>query len=97
MATIKKAKKWNYHVSHSYIVIKDNVKGNFQTQLYQTGVYGIINGDSAMQFNLTPNDIVKIEKNLKKDEANKIIKDLVFGREITVIEDIEGFYKEISE
>lgn len=86
--------KYTYHTSHSY---KDG-DGNqvtFQTQLYQVGVYAIVNDDPAMQLNLTPGVIVSMEKKLKKQERNGKITDLVFGSEITV-SDETGFWEEIK-
>jgi hypothetical protein len=63
--------------------------------LYKIGVYGIVNNDPSMQFNLKPQDIVKLEKHLHKDLMDGVIRDLVFGREI-VVSDETGFWKEVE-
>lgn len=83
-------KKWKYHTSHNYK--RDGQEVSAITQLYQVGVYMIINSDPALQFNMTPNQMVSLERKLKK---SKDITDLEFGREITVIDD--GLYKELKE
>lgn len=87
-------KKWTYHRTHSFVENKERFI--FDTQLYKTGIYAIINNDPALQFNLTPKDIVKVEKKLRKEEKEGKIKELSFGLPITVIEDEQGFYKEIK-
>ena len=87
-------KKWTYHKTHTCVI--DDEKQNFSTQLYQIGVYAILNGN-ARQLNLTPADIVKIESNLRKSEKEGQITNLVFGVSITVIEDENGLYKEIED
>lgn len=92
---VKKSKKWKYHTLHSFVHIPTNTKTTFATQLYKIGVYSIVNNDPAMQFNLKPQDIVKVEKKLNKDLEEGVIKDLEFGREITV-SDETGFYEEMD-
>lgn len=86
-------KKYTYHVSHSYTT-KDGEKVSFITQLYQIGIYGIVNGDAFMQGNFTPANIVSLEKNLKKQQEAKEITDLVFGKSITV-SDKTGFWEKL--
>jgi hypothetical protein len=86
--------KWTYHTSHSY-KDKDGKEYSFQSQLYQVGVYGIINGDPSMQMNIPPSALVKMEKKLKEQEKKGEIVDLVFGREITVTDD-DSLYKEVK-
>lgn len=88
-------KKWKYHKSHSFET-KDGSKISMITQLYQVGVYAIVNNDPAAQFNLTPNQLVTAERNLKKQEKEGEIKNLQFGIPITVTEDESGFYKEVN-
>lgn len=87
-------KKWIYHRTHSFIENEERI--TFTTQLYKTGVYAIINNNPALQYNLTPKDIVEIEKNLRQREKEGKIKELSFGLPITVIEDEQGFYEEIK-
>lgn len=89
-----KLKTFTYHKSHSFIVVETGQKITFATQLYQIGVYGIMNNNSAIQGNYEPKDIVKAEKNFKKLQKQGIIKDLVFGTPITVAQ-IDGFWKEV--
>jgi hypothetical protein len=92
---VKKSKKWKYHTTHSYTLIKGDKKMCFITQLYKIGVYGILNSDPAMQVSFTPSNMVKIEKTLHKDLCEGVIKDLEFGREI-VVSDETGFYEEVE-
>lgn len=86
--------KWTYHTSHSYTTNKGE-KVSFVTQLYQVGVYVIVNNDPSMQGNFSPSDIVKVEKKLLIRQKKGEITDLVFGREITVTND-SGPYKEVN-
>ena len=83
-----------YHRTHSFVQNEEKV--TFVTQLYKTGVYAIINNNPALQYNLTPKDIVEIEKNLRQREKEGKIKELSFGLPITVIKDEQGFYKEVT-
>ena len=95
---VKKAKKWKYYTSLSFVVpTKEHgdVKESLMTQLYQIGVYGIWNGNSSEQGSYTPNQLVTLVKKLNKAAAAGEIKDLVFGREITVTEDEKGFFVEV--
>ncbi len=86
-------KKWKYHTSHRYK--NDGVEVYALTQLYQIGIYMIVNGDPRLQFNMTPNQMMTLERKLRK---NKDITDLEFGIEITVITDEDsGLYKELKE
>lgn len=82
-----------YHKSHTFIDNKD-IEHSFITQLYKIGVYGILNNDSNMQINYDPQNIVKIEKGLKKQLKNKEIKSFKLGTPITV-SDESGFWEEI--
>lgn len=94
-----KYKKYKYHTSHKYTtvdVINDNRKITCVTQLYRIGVYVCVEGfTQRLQLNISPNDMVKMEKSLKKDLDKGLIKDLEFGIEITVIEE-DGFWKQIN-
>ena len=92
---VKKAKKWKYHTSLRFTDAKDESKHNFQTQLYQVGIYGIWDGQAGQQGNYTPGQIVSIEKKLKQLEIKGTIKDLEFGREITVTDET-GFFTEVD-
>lgn len=87
-----KAKKWTYHTSHSFILKETGQKVSMMSQLYQIGIYIILNGDSNLQANVTPTNMVSQEKKLKKDLQNGKITDLVFGSQITVTTDKDGFY-----
>lgn len=88
------SKKWTYHKSHSFE--HKGVKVNFITQLYQVGVYGIINGDPATQGGFTPSGLVKLEQQLKKDAEKGEITNLEFGIPITVTEDKNGLLMEVE-
>lgn len=89
-----KIKKWKYHVSHSYKIKGKETKGI--TQLYQIGVYLIVNNNPQRQFNFTPNQMVTTERRLKKAFKEGEITDLEFGREITVIKNESGFFEELN-
>ena len=93
MAT--KLKTFTYHKSHSFVDVESGQKITFATQLYQIGVYGIMNNNSSIQGNYEPKDIVKAEKNFVKLQKQGIIKDLVFGTPITVAE-VNGFWEEVK-
>lgn len=86
--------KWTYHKSHSYKTAKGE-EVSFQTQLYKVGVYGIVNGDPAMQVSITPSALVKLERKLNKQLKAGTITDLVFRERITVSSDT-GFYEEVE-
>ena len=90
-----KLKTFTYHKSHSFVDVGTGQKITFATQLYQIGVYGIMNNNSSMQGNYEPKDIVKAEKNFVKLQEQGIIKDLVFGTPITVAQ-IDGLWKEVE-
>lgn len=90
---VKKVKIYEYHVWNSFIT-KGGQKTDMLTQLYQIGIYAIINNDPAMQLNLTPKDIVKIEKDLNKRMLSGDITELEYGRSISVYENEEEFWTE---
>jgi hypothetical protein len=94
------SKPITYHKTHSYKFIDEESNQemtiNFITQLYQIGVYFIINNDPLQQGGIKPNEFKRIEKSLKKQEENGEITDLVFGSPITVIEDDDGLWKEVT-
>lgn len=79
-------KKYTYNVSASWILKETGKQFSFMTQLYQIGVYFIMNNDPSAQAGLSPSQMQKMCKQLKKELDNGIITDLVFGREITVSE-----------
>ena len=82
-----------YHVSHSFI--ENGSKVTCLTQLYQVGVYCIINNDPANQFCISPMSMTKIEKRLKQQDKEHIISNLEFGRAITVTNE-SGFWEEVK-
>lgn len=86
--------KCTYHTNHSY-KDKDGTEVKFVTQLYQVGVYGIVNNNPALQGNFTPPAISKLEKKLKAEEAAGTITDLQFGPKIKV-SDESGLWEEIT-
>ena len=87
--------KVTYHKSHTFIT-NDDKEHTFVTQLYQTGIYGIVNNDPGRQGNFTPQAIVKLEKNLEKAVKDKKIKSFELGIPITVT-DKSGFWEEVIE
>jgi hypothetical protein len=89
-----KLKTFTYHKTHSFVDTKTGITMTFATQLYQIGVYGILNNNSNLQSCYEPKQIVKAEKNFIKLQKDGLIKDLVFGTPITVAE-VDGFWKEV--
>lgn len=87
--------KVTYHQSHSY-KDKEGVKHQLITQLYKVGIYAIMDNNPAMQFNLTPKELVKIEGKLRKDEEQGLISELQFGAEITVT-DQNGVWEDTTD
>ena len=55
-------KKYKYHTSLSFVDVESGETFSFLTQLYQIGVYLIINNNPALQYNLAPSSIMKQEK-----------------------------------
>ena len=88
-------KKYKYHTSLSFVDVESGETFSFLTQLYQIGVYLIINNNPALQYNLAPSSIMKQEKHILKLFKNGSIKDLKLGRAITVIKNEDGFYVEL--
>lgn len=93
MKQSKVKKVYTYHIWNSFVT-KDGKKANMLTQLYQIGIYAIVNNDPAMQLNLTPKDIVKIEKDLNKRMLSSDITELEYGRSISIYKNEEGFWTE---
>jgi hypothetical protein len=91
----KKKTVWTYHLTRNYTIREKSISN--MTQLYQTGVYIIINGESGMQYNMTPKNLQKIDKDLIKAEEKGEITNLIFGRKISVIEDENNLFKELEE
>lgn len=87
--------KVTYHKRHSFVDVEDNTSNNFVSQLYKIGVYGILNGNPAMQGNFNPQEIKKMEKSLTKLQTEGKIKDLEFVSPITV-SDVSGYWEEIK-
>lgn len=85
-----------YHKSHSFIDL-EGASHTFATQLYQIGVYGILDNDPTMQGNFQPSDIKKIEQGLPKQIKNKEIKSFELGIPITVQKNETGLWEEIDE
>lgn len=94
----KKQKMWTYHRSHNFTQGEEGTT-NVHTQLYQTcGVYMAVyskGSNMPTQLTATPEQMVKLEKYLKKQFEEGKIQNLEFHGEITVIKDSEGFYKEV--
>jgi hypothetical protein len=92
---VKKSKKFKYHTSFRFTDSKDGSKHSFQTQLYKVGVYGIWDNNAGEQGGYVPSGLVKMEKKMKQLQEEGKIKDLEFGREITVSEET-GFWEEVE-
>jgi len=95
----KKSKIWKYSPSHSFNIEHEGViiRNNMMSQLYKVGVYVIINNDPALQFNVTPNDMMKAEKKLNRDMISGKITELVLSYSIRVTLDENGFYIQLED
>lgn len=82
-----------YHKSHTFV--ENGKRAECITQLYQIGVYLIINNDPAEQYTMQPKDIVKLEEHLKKEEKKGNITNLEFGIPITVTGE-SGLWEEVK-
>lgn len=94
MSKAKRPKVYTYHTSHSF-KDKEGNEHRFVTQLYAVGIYGILNGDPAMQGTYTPSQIVNIEKKQREAVQRLEITDLQFGRKIKVT-DASGLWEEVT-
>jgi hypothetical protein len=87
-------KSWKYNISCTFT--KNEIHYTVFTQLYKIGIYTIWNNNSNLQYNYTPNYLQKLFKRFKREFKNGEITDLKLGREIKVVEDEDGLYKEIK-
>ena len=85
--------KWIYHKSAIITLLNGN-KESYVTELYQTGIYVILNDSPASQFSTTPKELEKLCKSIKKDLNEKKILNVEWGPEITV-ERLDSLYKEV--
>jgi len=92
--TTKKSKIYQYSIWNSFKY--EGTKYSFQSQLYQIGVYAIINNDPAKQLSLTPGQIVSLEKRLRADFKSGKITDLEFSAPIRVRTDENGFWVKVD-
>jgi hypothetical protein len=95
----KKKKVWIYSPHHSFTGHEgDKVfPTSMQSQLYKTGLYVIINNDARLQFNYTPEGMMKAEKDIRKREKAGTVTDLVFSSPIRVTTDDDGFFIQIED
>lgn len=82
-----------YHKSHTFKDL-DGVKHTFVTQLYQVGVYGILDNNPALQGSFEPSAIVSMEKKMLRLEKDGIILDFSVGMPIKVTNE-SGFWEEV--
>ena len=94
--TVKTKKKVYEYPITIQITYADGAIDNIITQLYQMGVYVIINNDPEMQFITSPEEIIYLEQKLKGNLESGEIKNIVFGRLIKVREDDNGLYQEVK-
>lgn len=90
--TMSKKQKIYSYPRTMYIEFNDNSTFQYVTQLYQIGVYIIMNNDSQLQFNFTPKDMEKFVKNMLKDDK---IKSVDKGR-IVNVQEVDGLFKEVE-
>lgn len=91
---MKKPKIYKYHTSVSY-TDKKGVEHKRLSQLYEIGVYVIIDNNPALQFNTTPSTMMKSEKRIKKDIESGEVTNVVWGKEIQVHE-VNGLWEEVK-
>ena len=87
----KKEKIYSYPVS-MFIEFNDNTTFQYVTQLYQLGVYIIMNKNPQLQFESTPQRMEKFVNQMLKDDK---IKSVDKGRIINV-QEVDGFFKEVE-
>lgn len=80
-------KKKKEYVFHTQVRFK-SPSGDFQItmQVYQVGVYAIINNDPGQQITLHPDACAKAERKIKRDFDNGKISDLTMTNKVTVRE-----------
>lgn len=83
--------EYSYHESLTYDF--KNTKIKIQTQLYNIGIYCIIQPDN-IQLSLQPQDLIKAEREFIKLQQKGDISNLKFGTLITIVFDENGFLKE---
>ena len=90
-----KVKTWTYPIAAYFT--SNNIEYCYVTQLYQIGVYIIFNSDPNSQGSIKPSQVVTIKNRLIKDRDSGKVTNLVFGREIKVTKDSDGFYVEVKD
>jgi len=91
----KKQKTWKYPI-WAKVYQGDKVVVSMMTQLYQIGVYGIMNNNPSQQGSFSPSQMVKQMKQFRPENLKEGMDLRVeFGREITVTENEDGFYVEV--
>ena len=83
-----------YHQTHSF-TDSNGVAHTLTTQLYKSGIYGILDNDSSMQLSFEPPKLQRLEKKLIKQEKEGKISKLTFGLAITV-SDNSGLWEIVS-
>ena len=90
--TMDKIEKiYSYPIS-MFIKFNDNTTFQYETQLYQIGVYITINNNPRLQFNLTPQRMERFVNKILKDDNIKSINE---GR-IVNVQKVDGFLKEVE-
>lgn len=99
MTKEKKNKIWKYSPFHSYKFVHEGktIETTMQSQLYQVGIYVILNNNPALQFSADPEGMIKAEKKLRKDEIKGTITDLYFSPAIRITEDKDGFLIQLKD
>lgn len=83
-------KIYTYHKTIK-VINNDDTTETLTTQLYNIGVYCIVNNDPRLQFTSSPPKLVKQEKELKKKVESKQIKSFELISPITVTKDDTGW------
>jgi hypothetical protein len=86
---------WTYNKS-AVVTLPDGSKENYSTQLYRVGVYIIWNDHVESQGNMTPKDMERMCKKIKKDLTAGNIVDVQWGGEITIEQDEKGLFVEVQ-
>ena len=87
--------KVTYHKSHKFVDL-DGKEHNFITQLYQIGVYGILDNNPAAQGGFSPRGVKRMARDLKKALKDKLIKSYELGMSITVTDET-GFWEDVKD
>jgi hypothetical protein len=82
---VKTPKTVTYHKTHTVTIMGS--KCNFEAVLHPDGVQFKIDGLCLIPISIPPKAMLTLEKRIARDNKSGEISDLVWGDEVTVIED----------